>query len=238
MVKKECLAVIPARGGSKRIPKKNLMDFMGKPLISWTIQAALEADIFDRIVVSTDSKEILDVAHKMGVETPFLRENYTDDYSPVSKASITAINQIKQLLNEEYKNVVQLMPNCPLRKAIHIKESYQYFINNNNLFQISCFKYGWMNPWWAVKLDKNLLPDRLFPETFKKRSQDLEALYCPSGAIWIAHVRDLMNADTFYGDSHVFYPIDWKAAIDIDNMNDYEMAKAIFLMENNNDYYF
>ena len=233
MVKKRTIAIIPARGGSKRIPKKNIIDFFGKPLIAWTIEAAQSSGIFDRILVSTDDTETAKVAEDYGLNVPFFRNMCYDDYSPVSDATISALYQVENVLNEKYENVVQLMPNCPLRKSEDIVKAHNSFVNNSVLFQISCFEFGWMNPWWAVKLDKKLQPTYLFAEAVEKRSQDMPKLYCPTGAIWIADAVALKASGTFYGRNHVFYPIDWKAAIDIDDFNDLEMAKAIFHMERN-----
>jgi CMP-N-acetylneuraminic acid synthetase len=230
MTKIKTVAVIPARGGSKRIPGKNIMDFMGKPLIAWTIEAALRAGIFQRIVVSTDDEKIAAVATECGIDVPFLRGEASDDISPVSIATISALKQAGKFWNEEYDIVVQLMANCPLRGSGDIVEAYNNFIDNNFNFQLSAFKFGWMNPWWATRLDSSQKPEFIFPEALKKRSQDLEELYCPTGAIWIARVDKLLKETTFYGNEYRFFPLDWKAAVDIDNYEDVEFAEMIFAL--------
>lgn len=227
MVKKD-IAVIPARGGSKRIPDKNIIDFQGKPLIAWTIQAARQSQCFDRILVSTDDEKIADIATKYGAEVPFLRASYADDHAPVSEATSAALKQAKDHWKEDYNLVVQLMANCPLRTANDIKQAVEQFTTKERDFQISCFKYGWMNPWWAVKLDSYGHPERLFPETARKRSQDLPELYCPTGAIWIAKVEKLIANQTYYGPNHAFEPMSWTSAVDIDDYEDLIFAKAIF----------
>ncbi|MCP4705987.1 MAG: acylneuraminate cytidylyltransferase family protein [candidate division Zixibacteria bacterium] len=232
MVDKNVVAVIPARGGSKRIPHKNIIDFMGQPMISWTIKAALESGIFKRVIVSTDDKKIAKVAEDFGVEVPFLRDEYNDDHSPVSQAVIKAVEQAENHYNEKYDTVVQLMANCPIRKSEQIIDAYNNFVNRKAKFQISCFKFGWMNPWWAVKLDKENLPTFLFPEIHGKRSQDLDELYCPTGAIWIADCNGLHQEGTFYGTGYIFHPMNWKFAVDIDNQEDIEMAQAVYNMVN------
>ena len=94
--------------------------------------------------------------------------------------------------------------------------------------QISCFRYGWMNPWWAVRLDERGRPDPLFPDTRSQRSQDLDLLYCPTGAIWISKVTELQEAGTFYGPGHVYFPMNWRAAVDIDDYDDLDMARVVF----------
>lgn len=222
------IAIVPARGGSKRIPHKNIINFMGKPLIAWTLEAVKESGVFDRIVVSTDDGQIAEIARRFGIDTPFLRQEAIDDLAPVSLATIAALKQAQDYWNEEYEVVVQLMPNCPLRGARDITESYDHFLSSSANYQLSCFKFGWMNPWWAAKLDEGSIPEFIFPNALKKRAQDLPALFCPTGAIWIARTRQLLADKTFYGEGHRFHPIDWKSAVDIDNYEDIEFAEAVF----------
>lgn len=231
MLKKKNIAVIPARGGSKRIPKKNIADFCGKPMIAWTIEAAQQAKIFDRILVSTDDSETASIAKDYGVEVPFLREEAKDDVTPVSGATLVALGQVTNILHEEYETVVQLMANCPLRRAEDIIAAYKNFIGVKAEFQLSCFKFGWMNPWWAVHLPDGKHPSAVFPEALKTRSQDLPPLYCPTGAVWIANIDALRHAGTFYGPGHIFYPMDWTSAVDIDDQDDLKMAKVVFFSQ-------
>lgn len=230
MVRSNSIAIIPARGGSKRIPRKNVVEFHGKPLIAWTIEAALESALFKRVVVSTDDGEIAEVARRYGADVPFMRARHHDDHSPVSLATMHAIDQTAEHFQEEYDIVVQLMPNCPLREASHIVEAHDHFIRSKSEYQISCFKFGWMNPWWAVKLGPDNQPEPLIPASLESRSQDLPHLYCPTGAIWIARLGALKASETFYGPGHRFFPIDWKAAVDIDDHEDLAMADAVFRM--------
>lgn len=227
MVRKGRIGIIPARGGSKRLPMKNIVDFRGKPLIVWTIEAALKSTCFDRVLVSTDDEHIAEVSIKAGVEVPFLRDFGNSDYAPVSEATIAALDQAERHWSTKYSEVIQLMPNCPLRTERHIEAAVKHFCEINSSFQISCFQFGWMNPWWAMRLESGGRPVRIFPEKASSRSQDLERLYCPSGAIWIADRDDLIKAGTFYGPDHRFLPIEWKAAVDIDDSEDLEMALAL-----------
>ena len=226
MVKLNRIGIIPARSGSKRIPQKNIVDFNGKPMIAWTIEAALATGLFDRILVSTDSSDIAKVARDCGLEVPFLRDDCADDHSPVSLGTLRALQQVEQELGESYQTVCQLIPNCPLRGAQDIATALETFDRSGTEFQISCFRLGWMNPWWAVRLDADGHPSPLFPDKRNRRSQDLDELYCPTGAIWIANAAALTKAGTFYGPGHTFHPIDWKAGIDIDDNQDLEMAHA------------
>ena len=161
------IAIIPARGGSKRIPQKNIIDFCGKPMIAWTIEAALQSKQFDRVVVSTDSQTIADVAIAHGAEAPFLRTECSDDITPVSEATLSALLQSEEYWHESYDYVVQLMANCPLRGSQSICSSMDRFLKNHSHFSISAFKFGWMNPWWAAKIDSQGKPNLLFPEAIK-----------------------------------------------------------------------
>lgn len=226
------IAVIPARGGSKRIPKKNIVDFMGKPIIAWTIEAAKKSSIFDRIILSTDSEEIATVGRAFGIDVPFLRIEKNDDISPVSEATLVAIKQAEEYYKEEYDVVVQLMANAPMRDSVDIKEHFTSFMEFKRDFQISSFKFGWMNPWWSAKIDKNGTPEWILPEGVAKRSQDLADLYCPTGVIWIARIEKLKKSNTFYGPNYKFCEINWKSAVDIDNYDDLEFAKALYLLKN------
>lgn len=87
-----------------------------------------------------------------------------------------------------------------------------------------------MNPWWAVTLDEDSFPQRLFPEAQTKRSQDLPPSFCPTGAVWIANCMSLLNAGTFYGPKHRYHPMAWDAAIDIDDYEDLKMAQTLVAM--------
>jgi len=229
-VNKKVIAIIPARGGSKRVPRKNVIDFMGKPMITWTIEAALKSGAFERVLVSTDDEEIAEISRESGAEVPFLRVDNSDDITPVSEATIGAVLQAENFWNCKFQTVVQLMANCPLRDENSIKSSLLNFEGSEASFQISCFKFGWMNPWWATKLNNENKPEFIFPEALKKRSQDLDDLYCPSGATWIADKKALVHEKTFYGKSHIFSPIGWQEAVDIDDYEDLEFAKAVYLL--------
>ena len=221
------IAIIPARGGSKRIPGKNIIEFVGKPMIAWTIEAALRSNCFERVVVSTDDETIASVSTNWGAEVPFLREDSADEYSPVSLATWAALNQANDYWGKHFETVVQLMPNCPLRNGDHVSEALSEFENHESAFQISCFRFGWMNPWWAAELDESGRPSRLFPEAAGQRSQDLPALFCPTGATWVARVADFLAEQTFYGADHRFQSMPWEAAVDIDDYDDLHFAQAL-----------
>lgn len=224
------IAIIPARGGSQRIPKKNIVDFMGKPLIAWTVESAIESKLFNKIVVSTDSIEIARVSYEYGAEIPFLRKGSSDDRSPVSAATHETLTRILDE-GEVYDQVVQLMPVCPLRDAVDIINHVEFFQMSKTNYLLSCYEMTWANPWWSFKLDGNK-PAEVFPGAIKKRSQDLETLYSPTGAIWMANVKPFLNTKTFYGPGYQFFPLKWKSAVDIDTYEDLAFAKVLYNLQN------
>jgi CMP-N-acetylneuraminic acid synthetase len=228
MVRDKHIAIIPARGGSKRIPNKNVIPFLGKPLIAWTIEAAINSKLYDKIIVSTDSELIAETAIGYGAEVPFLRTNKADDYSSISEATIYTLSQIKNI--DEYKYVTQLMAVCPLRNESDMVDAFDHFIHFNNKLQLSCFKFGFMNPWWAFELEKDGTPRKIFNDSLK-RSQDLPELYCPTGAIWIAEIEELIKEGSFYGQNHKFWEISWQHGIDIDNYEDLALAGLIMKLK-------
>ena len=145
------VAIILARGGSKRLPRKNILPINGKPMIEWTIDACISSGIFSNVVVSTDCNEIADIARSAKAEVPFLRKEASDDISSASQATLATLHQYEEYYNSKPKTVCQLMANCPFRTADDIRSGYFHFIDNKAQSQISVFKFGWMNPWWALK---------------------------------------------------------------------------------------
>lgn len=221
------IAIIPARGGSRRIPRKNIVDFLGKPLIAWSIEAAIKSGCFEHVLVSTDDPEIAEVATQYGAIAPFLRQRAGDDHSPVSLATIASLEQYATWRGRPAKIVAQLLPTCPLRNADHVRSSVTSFTASASDFQLSCTDYGPTTPWWAIEIGQDGKPRALFPAAMTTRSQDLPPVFCPSGAIWIANVAALQAAQTFYGPGHVFWPMDWRAGIDIDTPEDLDLARAL-----------
>jgi CMP-N-acetylneuraminic acid synthetase len=225
------IAIILARGGSKRLPGKNQRLFFGKPLVAWTVEAAINSKCFNRILLSTDSKDIAQIGIDYGAEVPFLRDRAFDDHSSSSQATLAALSQAESHWSESYETVTQLMGNCPLRTGDDICNAMNSFTQAGASSQISSFKFGWMNPWWAARLTPEGSPDWIFPEFQGSRSQDLPELFCPSGAIWISKSKTLRTHQTFYSPGHVFSVMDWVSALDIDDEADWMMAEACMLLQ-------
>ena len=221
------IAIIPARGGSKRILKKNIIDFSGKPMIAWTIKAAIKSKMFSKVIVSTDCEETAKISKEYGAEVPFLRRSFSDDITPVSVATCDALKQSEEYWSMNFDSVTQLMANCPLRTADDIANATEIFQTKKRDYQISCFKFGWMNPWWSFKFKEGSGHEFMFPEANFKRSQDLDDLYCATGSIWIAKSDKLKQSESFYGEGYKFEPINWVSAVDIDDYDDLAFANAL-----------
>lgn len=220
------VAIIPARSGSKRVPDKNIIDFMGKPLMAYTIEAALESEVFEEIIVSTDSEEYADIALKYGAKVPFLREECNDDYCILEDVMNYVLRTLKTKFSKEYDNYASLQVSCPLRGSQIIKDVYDEFVNQDLSSIATCFPFNFINPWWAFKLREDGNADFLLSRPSQSRSQDNEQLYCPTGAVYFSTAPDTKKSVI----KHKYFPIDWKYAVDIDNYEDIEMAKAIYLM--------
>lgn len=224
------LAVIPARSGSKRLPGKNSMYFQGKPMLVWTIEAALGVGSFEDVLVSTDSAEIASIAMQAGARVPFLRQEALDDFSPVSLATLAALKQMEAFTEKQYDVVVQLMPNCPLRSAEDISiQLDSFFTQPERNSCISAFRYGMFNPWWAHSVQENGQTVPIFQEFINgRRSQDLPEVLCPSGATWISDRKRLLSEKTFYSKGYRLIEMDWMHAVDIDDAMDLKMGEVVY----------
>ena len=222
------LAVIPARGGSKRVPRKNVREMAGRALIAYTVEAALGSGIFARVVVSTDDEEIARIGRACGAEVPFLRSaSLSDDLTPVSAATADALGRLDPD-GAAFADVAQLMANCPLRTAEDVRASHVAFRVSGAPAQISVARYGWQSPWWALARDASGRIEPLFADRLQQRSQDLPELFCPTGAIWWATAKMLRTQRTYHVAGRTGWEMPWRHAIDIDTEEDWRLAE--FLM--------
>lgn len=227
---KSAIAVIPARGGSKRIPRKNIKLFDGKPIIAHAVEAALRSQLFSRVVVSTDSEEIALVAEQYGAEVPFLRDvRLADDVTPVSAATVDVVQRLDET-EDRFAYVCQLMPNCPLRSAEDIVESYAQLLGTGSDSQISVVRYGWQNPWWAMRQNEKFQLEAVFKDQITRRSQDLPPLFCPTGAVWWAKAAVLRREGTYHVANRTGWEIPWQRGLDIDTEDDWLMAEVLLAM--------
>ncbi len=221
------LAVIPARGGSKRLPGKNIRSLLGRPAIAYTVAAAIDSGLFAQVVVSTDSEVIAEAARQAGADVPFLREaTLADDYTPVSTVTLDALQRLDPR-ESRFQHVAQLMPNCPLRAAEDVLASYAQFVRTGAESQLSVTRFGWQNPWWAVRRTERLELQPLFEERVTQRSQDLPELFCLSGAVWWAVADVLRREGTFHVPRRTGWELPWQRAVDIDTEADWQLAELL-----------
>lgn len=224
---KKILAIIPARSGSKGIKDKNIKKLMGKPLIGYTIEAAIKSNIFDDIVVSTDSKIYADISIEFGATVPFLRPSkISGDEATTADTIIHSINE----LNKQYDYFVLLQPTSPLRDEDDIKGCIDMVIDNDLNSAVS-----------VTELDHSLnicntLDSTLSLENFLKpkdnlRRQDLEKFYRINGAIYISCVTNYLNTLNFYGSRSKAYIMEREKSIDIDTELDFNFVE--FLLSKN-----
>jgi len=220
---KTFLAIIPARGGSKRLPKKNILDLNGKPLIAHTIEASLKSKYIDKVVVSSDSEEILNISKKFGADIIKRPNELADDTSTTFDAIEHTINNLKK-----YDYIILLQPTSPLRNNIHIDEACELLENKRADAIVSVCEME-HSPLWSNTLDKNLSMDNfLKDEIINKRSQDLEKYYRLNGAIYIIDTDKLLENKSFILKENIYaYIMDREASIDIDEKIDFKMAEVL-----------
>jgi CMP-N,N'-diacetyllegionaminic acid synthase len=218
---KTYLAIIPARGGSKRLPGKNTLNLAGKPLITWSIDAGLKSKYIDKVVVSSDSVEILNIAKYYGVLS-------INRPAELSSDTATTFDAIKHAIEgvEKYDYVVLLQATSPLRNEKHIDEAIELLENKNASAVVSVCKVD-HSPLWSNILDDSLsMKGFLRDEVLNKRSQNLEKYYRLNGAIYICKVERLLKEKSFFIKEDIFaYKMDRKSSIDIDEEDDFLIAE-------------
>ena len=221
------VAVIPARGGSKRIPRKNIREFAGKPMIAWSIEAALKSDLFDKIIVSTDDSMIAEVAKKYGAEVPFVRpKELADDFTDTNEVMKHAIQWfIDQGLLIDYACCIYAT--APFVQSFYLTEGHDKLINSGKsfAFSITTFSFPVQR---AIRINQNGFVEALWPENLDKRSQDLEETYHDAGQFyWGTPEAFMRNIVAF---SHESIPIILPRYLvqDIDTMEDWKRAELMF----------
>ena len=220
---KTFLAVVPARGGSKRLPRKNLLDLASKPLIAYSIEAGLQSKYIDKVVVSSDDEEILNISEKFGAQII----NRPDYLATDTASTFDAVKHTIDSL-ESYDYIVLLQPTSPLRNSVHINEAIELLEERDADAVVSVCEME-HSPLWS-----NTLPNDgsmykfLKDEVAGKRSQDLEKHYRVNGAIYICKVNRFLKEKTFFFKDNIFaYRMDKHDSIDIDEKIDFKLAEVL-----------
>ena len=220
---KSFLAIIPARGGSKRLPRKNVLDLCGKPLIAWSIEAGLNSKYIDKVVVSSDDDEILEISKKFGAETIKRPDELASD-------TATTFDAIKHTIDnlEKYDYIVLLQPTSPLRNEKHINEAIELLENKNADAVVSVCEMD-HSPLWSNTLPQDgKMNNFLRDEVLNKRSQDLEKYYRLNGSIYICKTEKLLKNKGFFLKDNIFaYTMDRESSVDIDEEIDFRIVKAL-----------
>ena len=220
---KTFLAIIPARGGSKRLPRKNVLDLCGKPLIAWSIEAGLNSKYIDKVVVSSDDDEILEISKKFGAETIKRPDELASD-------TATTFDAIKHTIDnlEKYDYIVLLQPTSPLRNEKHINEAIELLENKNADAVVSVCEMD-HSPLWSNTLPQDgKMNNFLRDEVLNKRSQDLEKYYRLNGSIYICKTEKLLKNKGFFLKDNIFaYTMDRESSVDIDEEIDFRIVKAL-----------
>jgi N-acylneuraminate cytidylyltransferase len=195
------IAVIPARGGSKRIPHKNIRDFCGKPIIAYSIEQAINLELFDRVIVSTDDEEIALVARNYGADTPFIRpSDISDDFTGTNAVVKHAIEWFQQ-----QEKVVEfaccIYATAPFVQARYLQEGYEKLVKSNSSFAFSVTSFAFQIQ-RAIRINTQGKVEAIWPENINIRSQDLEDTFHDAGQFyWGTAAAFLQNQATFSTES-------------------------------------
>lgn len=223
------LAIIPARSGSKGLKDKNIKLLNWKPLIAYTIEAALKSGVFEDVVVSTDSEKYKKISEEYGAWVPFLREKELAlDTSSTNEVIQDVILKLKSV-GKEYENFMILQPTSPLRDEEDIRNSVKLFYKKKADSIVSMCECE-HSPLLSKKLDKSKSLDGFLSELKKIRRQDLNNFYRSNGAIYLVKVNYFLKYKDFYKENSYAFVMDKRKSIDIDDIYDFEYAE--FLMKN------
>ncbi|MCK5110895.1 MAG: acylneuraminate cytidylyltransferase family protein [Arcobacteraceae bacterium] len=221
------LAIIPARGGSKRLPNKNILNLNGKPLISYSIEAGLKSNYINKVLVSSNSDEILDISKQFKSQTIKRPEHLATD-------TTTVFDTIKHVIenNEHFEYIVLLQPTSPLRTSKHIDEAIELLEEKDADAIISVCETE-HSPLWANTLPQDgSFKGFMRDEILNKRSQDLEKYYRINGAVYICKISKLLEEKTLFLQDNIFaYKMEQIDSVDIDTKLDFLTAQVI--LENN-----
>lgn len=220
------IAVITARGGSKRIPGKNIKLFNGKPMIAWPIETAIAAKCFDKVIVSTDSKEIASIANSFGAQTPFIRpQSLSDDFTGTLPVVRHAVNWLLEK-GETPTEICCLYPTAPFVRSSDLISGLDILRESNSEFAVSVTNYPFPIQ-RAIKLDDQNKITMVYPEHKMTRSQDLEEMFHDAGQFYWGTRESWLHKDQIFGENTtpVFLPSE--RVVDIDTPEDWNRAKAM-----------
>lgn len=230
-MKPKILAIIPARGGSKGVPRKNIRNLAGKPLIAWTIDEAKKSRYIDRVILSSEDEEIIEVAKKYGCDVPFIRplELAQDDTPGI----VPVLHAIEQCPGYDY--VILLQPTSPLRTVADIDGCIEYLFKKQAKICVSVTDVD-KSPYWMFVIDNGQMKPLIRQDELITRRQDSPSVYALNGAIYVAKIDVLLETNNFLTDYTLAYKMDKENSYDIDTITDFEICEMIKLKSELKDY--
>jgi len=216
------IAIIPARGGSKRIPRKNIKSFMGKPIIAYSIEAALQSGLFEEVMVSTDDDEIAGIARECGAKVPLMRSAETsNDYAGTADV-ILEVLEMYEMLGRKFDTVCCIYPTAPFVTLDRLTEAYSKLTEGiDSVF--TCVAYS-----YPVQRSLHIVDERIslvYPEYAASRSQDLEPFYHDAGQFYVTRTTAFNQEKTFWGQNTVGLILSELEVQDLDTLTDWTLAE-------------
>ena len=219
------LAIIPARGGSKRIPRKNIKDFLGKPIIAYSIETALESRLFDEVMVSTDDGEIAGVAQDYGAEVPFMRsDENANDYATTVEVLLEVLEEYGKR-NLDFDHVCCLYPTAPFVTKEDLQKGFGLLEEANSSLPVVAFEFPVQR---AFKKNKDQTIHYAWPKHERTRSQDLDTYYHDAGQWYWIKTEELQTEETLVTSQCKAVEKNSMAVQDIDNEEDWKLAELKF----------
>lgn len=225
-----CIAIIPARGGSKRIPHKNIKEFCGKPILAYSIEAAKQSNLFDEIMVSTDDENIAKIACEYGASVPFMRSEKTSNDFAILKEVLEEVLSNYSKKNIYFDYVCCLLPTAPFIEPRDLCKSYDIIKKQNCVSVIPVVKYSY-TIFRSLKIENEKLTMN-WPENFSKRSQDLPDAYHDAGLFYWYSNSYFEETIPGFGDNAYPYILDECKVQDIDTEDDWNIAEMKFKIQN------
>ncbi|MCB0393247.1 MAG: acylneuraminate cytidylyltransferase family protein [Bdellovibrionales bacterium] len=221
------IAIVPARGGSKRIPRKNIIDFHGEPMLVKTIKSLSESGLFDKIHVSTDSEEVFEVAANAGFRPEFLRENsLADDFTPVFEVVNWVVKKFEE--SQPISEIALVMPCSPLINCGDYKKAYLDWESSGRRYPLmSVSKYPCPVEWsFSPEGDGSIVADN--PKALSTRSQDLKERFFDTGNFYFLNRKQLNDLNEATFTRYIPFVLPWYKAVDIDDQDGLEFAKKLY----------
>ncbi len=224
------IAIIPARGGGKRVPRKNILPFHGVPMIGHALKTLEDSKLFNRIHVSTDDLEVADTVMKLGHEIDFMRTpELADDLTPVLEVARWVLRNFESN-GVSFESVCLMMPCSPLITTQDIRAAYKIFESGGGAHAVLSVCLFPAPIEWAWKTDSRNILRPAYPEYISKRSQDLPASYFDTGNFSIQNVRAVLSSSQVVTSEFIPYVLPMTRSVDIDSVEDFELAEKLFLL--------